>query len=267
MDLVPMSTSTALNRWDEEVKLREAELALMQRLAAAGERGDAAASAELEKVRAHLRALGCSTASDPLIVPSIPAEQSPVVAWTRKAPVRPSKGQPEPEPEPEPEPLPVVPLPSVLRTSTAARPATTTSRTETLGMVANYFATQLDAESVDVPGRGSVLGYDTSGDGVVDTLDVSGDGHLDATVSGDGKSITMDGRRARQQSLAAKAVPLAERVTSRADESFDVQAGSTAGTGMPAPSPRVAELEARRAKLNELREKRKASEARRQGRP
>ena len=103
---------------------------------------------------------------------------------------------------------------------------------------------------------------------MVDTLEVSGDGHLDATVSGDGKSITMDGRRARQQSLAAKAVPLAERVTSRADESFDVQAGSTAaGTGMPAPSPRVAELEARRAKLNELREKRKASEARRQGRP
>ena len=48
MDLVPMSTSTALNRWDEEVKLREAELALMQRLAAAGDRGDAAASAELE---------------------------------------------------------------------------------------------------------------------------------------------------------------------------------------------------------------------------
>lgn len=41
---------------DEEVKLREAELALMQRLAAAGDRGDAAASAELEKVRAHLRA-------------------------------------------------------------------------------------------------------------------------------------------------------------------------------------------------------------------
>ena len=163
--------------------------------------------------------------------------------------------------------LPVVPLPSVLRTSAAARPATTTSRTETLGMVANYFATQLDAESVDVPGRGSVLGYDTSGDGVVDTLDVSGDGNLDATVSSDGKSITVDGKRACQQSLAAKAVPLAERVTSRADESFDVQAGSTSGTGMPAPSPRVAELEARRAKLNELREKRKASEARRQGRP
>ena len=164
----------ALNRWEAECELREKELELMERLLSAG--APAGARAELAEVRRQLRALGCDT--EPLLNPTIPAEQSPVVAWTRKAPTRP--GQPEPEPEPEPKygSEPVVPLPSVLRTGAGGglsappsfdaptRPLNpTTSRVETLGMVANYFATQLDSQDVDLGAGKVVKGFDTTGDG------------------------------------------------------------------------------------------------------
>ena len=248
----------ALKSWEAETELREREVELMERLI--DQPNNRAVQMELDEVRRKLHALGCDT--EPLLNPTIPAEQSPVVAWTRKAPVHPSKiGEPEPEPEPWRAPKPAQ-RPSVLRTSTAAGlsapppfaaptrgPLPTTSRQETLGMVANYFATQLDSQDVDLGAGKVVKGFDTTGDGVVDSLDMSGDGNLDAKILAAGETrarVSVDGSRARQQSMAVRAVSLAERATSRPD-----------GGSILAESPRHAEqLAARRDKLKQLRERR-----------
>ena len=254
------SEYTAVNAWEAETKLREQEVDLMERLIARPD--DRALQRELHAKRQQLAALGCDI--EPLLNPTIPAEQSPVVAWTRKAPVHPSAaGEPEPEPEqmlgPSHQPAPMH-RPSVLRTSTAGlsappsfaapvrKPLSTSSRQETLGMVANYFATQLESHEVDLGGGKVVRGYDTTGDGHVDSVDYSGDGHLDAKILADGENharVSFEGKRARQQSMANRAVDLAVRATSRPDSFL-----------APIESPRTAELAARRDKLKALQERR-----------
>ena len=256
------SEHTAVNAWEAETKLREQEVELIERLIARPD--DRALQRDLHALRQQLAALGCD--SEPMLNPTIPAEQSPVVAWTRKAPVHPSAaGGPEPEPEPEQmlrpshQPTPIH-RPSVLRTSTAGlsgppsfaapvrKPQTTSSRHETLGMVANYFATQLESQDVDLGAGKVVRGYDTTGDGYVDSVDYSGDGQLDAKILGDGESrarVSFEGKRARQQSMANRAVDLAVRATSRPDSFL-----------APIESPRTAELAARRDKLKALQERR-----------
>ena len=76
----------ALKGWEAETELREREVELMERLI--DQPNNRAVQMELDEVRRKLHALGCDT--EPLLNPTIPAEQSPVVAWTRKAPVHPS---------------------------------------------------------------------------------------------------------------------------------------------------------------------------------
>eukprot|EP01043_Picozoa_sp_COSAG02_P038499 COSAG02_NODE_2975_length_7633_cov_3.190072_4_plen_295_part_00 len=258
----------AVSAWEAETNLREQEVDLMERLMGAKPPDDRTIQRELDGVRRELAALGCDVS--PMLNPTIPAEQSPVVSWTRKAPVHPgstSRGSLELEPEPEPEPQPELhrPLqrPSVLRTSTATAglsappsfaapvrgPVPTSSRHETLGMVANYFATQLDSQEVDLGAGKVVKGFDTTGDGNVDSVDFSGDGFLDAKIQADGRnraSVSLDGKRARQKSMANRAVDLAVRATSK----------SYPDGGLPIESPRTAELAARRDKLKALQERR-----------
>ncbi len=251
----------AVSAWEAETKLREQEVDLMERLMGAKPPDDRAIQRELDGVRGQLAALGCDVA--PMLNPTIPAEQSPVVSWTRKAPVRPGYAAIEPEPEPEPELHRPLQRPSVLRTSTAAAglsappsfaapvrgPVPTSSRHDTLGMVANYFATQLDSQEVDLGAGKVVKGFDTTGDGNVDSVDFSGDGFLDAKIQADGRnraSVSLDGKRARQKSMANRAVDLAVRATSR----------SYPDGGAPIESPRTAELAARRDKLKALQERR-----------
>jgi hypothetical protein len=116
-------------------------------------------------------------------------------------------------------------------------------------MVANYFATQLDSQEIDLGAGKVVKGFDTTGDGIVDSVDFSGDGFLDAKIQADGRnraSVSLDGKRARQKSMANRAVDLAVRATSK----------SYPDGGLPIESPRTAELAARRDKLKALQERR-----------
>ena len=101
---------------------------------------------------------------------------------------------------------------------------------------------------------------------IVDSLDMNGDGSLDAkvnSVAGSRAHVSMDGKRARQQSMANRAVSLAERATSRSDPSGG---GSIQFSAPPAESPRTRDLDANKKKLEQikaLRAKRTASESRR----
>ena len=122
-------------------------------------------------------------------------------------------------------------------------------------MVANYFATQLESQEVDLGAGKKVQGFDTTGDGQIDSVDISGDGNLDAKILAHGHnraSVSLDGARARQKSMANRAVDLAVRATSRPDTLAD----RAAGAALAPDTPRTAELAARRDKLKALQEKR-----------
>lgn len=236
----------SVDQWDEQTKLREREVELMEESIKTPD--DRTVRDELANVRQQLAAHGCDTG--PMLRPTMRMEGSPVESM-RKRPVH-FSAEPEPEPEPEQmeqQPHQAEPKPqrSVLRTSTAAGGlaappsyaapkssshsrwkkashvsiATTSSRQQALGAVANYFATRQEPQNFDLGGGKVVKGYDTTGDGQIDSVDISGDGQLDAKVRSDGDRVrvSLDGPRARQKSMANRSAFLAARASSKLDSS------------------------------------------------
>ena len=260
-----MVYGAALSKWSSETELRERELALLERLSSPPELGNVErqqVEAELASVRAELRATGANVDENWLVEPEYiaPPQRSNLSPLSR---------------------LPPRTSPATLRSQRVA--AKTSSRSATLSKVADYFASRPEDSTM---GWDSALGGSQSAVPTFEAIDHNGDGTIsrkeyeqqvesvshaaprfqDIDTDGDG-TITRE-EYERSSSIAAApvlstaALDSARLESSRNSFVVTEETQRSMYSTKNSATPRGTDLEARRRQLQQLKERRKASEQR-----